>query len=58
MEIMELCILKKPLPKRRNLPWLTKELTKGIRKEISTGVQDVVVIACYLIDTINKGTKL
>ena len=32
MEIMELCILKKPLPKRRNLPWLTKELTKGIRK--------------------------
>ena len=29
---MELCIPKKPLPKRRNLPWLTKELTKGIRK--------------------------
>ena len=32
MEIMELCIPKKSLPKRRNLPWLTKELTKGIRK--------------------------
>ena len=32
MEIMELCILKKPLPKWRNLPWLTRELTKGIRK--------------------------
>ena len=27
MEIMELCIPKKPLPKWRNLPWLTKELT-------------------------------
>ena len=32
MEIMELCIPKKPLPKWKNLPWLTKELTKGIRK--------------------------
>ena len=32
MEIMELCIPKKSLPKQRNLPWLTKELTKGIRK--------------------------
>ena len=32
MEIMGLCIPKKPLPKQRNLPWLTKELTKGIRK--------------------------
>ena len=32
MEIMELCIPKSPLPKRRNLPWLTKDIRRAIRR--------------------------
>ena len=56
MEIMELCIPKKPLPKRRNLPWLTKELTKGIRKR--NLLYRRARRGGYLIDIKNKGTKL
>jgi len=32
MEIIELCIPKKSLPKRRNLPWLMNDLNRAIRK--------------------------
>ena len=35
MEIIEECIPKKVLPKRRNLPWMTTKLTRGMRKRNS-----------------------
>jgi len=61
MEIIELCIPKKSLPKRRNLPWLTKDLNRAIRKRklmSSIGVQGVMATAYFSINTKNKGTKL
>ena len=33
MSIMEDCIPKAQLPNRRNLPWLTKEIVKSIKKK-------------------------
>jgi len=32
MEIIEMCFPKKSLPRRRNLPWMTKNLMRAIRK--------------------------
>ena len=32
MEVIELCIPKESLPKRKNLPWLMKDLNRAIRK--------------------------
>ena len=36
LETMEKCIPKGKIPKRKNLPWLTKDLTKMMTKEKPT----------------------